>query len=167
MNNNFEHHSHNVNRALDCLMKNVARYQGYARKYGFSVQEAEDMIADVAEKVIRNGITIKSENLMEAFLFRSFKHRLVDNHRKIQVRRKHLSQLKDASFNLEHEVLDKMEVERLLEVLERSSFSPTQKKAFKMLVRGYKPKEVAELLELSINTVRIWKFRIQKKLFTY
>ncbi len=137
----------------------------YALKYCDSFQLAEDIVQELFIKLWDEKIYLKLEGAVSPYLFKSVKNNTLKAIKKNS--KYHFEELEDQINKLITNDIDIESIEadkkRLYEELE--SLPPKSKEVFKAIVLdNLKYKEVAEQLDISVNTVKTHYSRALKQL---
>lgn len=139
------------------------KMMGVCRRYLKTQEDAEDVLIEAFYKVFNNLLSFKAEGSFEGWI-----RRIVVNECLMFLRRKHNFNLTveiDQNLDVKTTVTtqDQLEAEDILALLERL---PTgYRTVFNLYVlEGYKHREIAEILGISINTSKSQLILAKKKL---
>ena len=137
----------------------------YALKYCDSFQLAEDIVQDLFIKLWDEKIYLKFENVISPYLFKAVKNNTLKAVKKNSKYR--FEEIEDQINNL---VIDDVDIEIIEEERKKlyqeiETLSEKSKEVFKAIVlENLKYKEVAEQLNISVNTVKTHYSRALKQL---
>jgi RNA polymerase sigma-70 factor (ECF subfamily) len=138
----------------------------YALKYCDSFEQAEDVVQDLFIKIWDEKIYLKLEGVIGPYLFKAVKNNMLQI---IKKQRKYKFEEIENQVNtiLEDEILDLSDIDDEKQKLftELEALPEKMKEVFKAIVLdNLKYKEVAELLGISVNTVKTHYSRALKQL---
>jgi len=132
-----------------------------------SKEDAEDVVQDVLLHVLKKEDWVKIDNI-EAYCFRSTRNRALDT---IALKDNQTEALpEDFEFSAQEDVEGKIEAQEQIEFLEKwlSKLPEKQQTIFRLReVEGLSYKEIAVILNISEEQVKIVLFRLRKKLKEY
>ncbi|TRX71418.1 RNA polymerase sigma factor [Carboxylicivirga sp. M1479] len=138
---------------------------GIAMKYFSDLMVAEDIVTDVFRKVWEKRAFISEIGSFESFLYTSVRNAVFNHIRNIKRKEEHhqiiLKETSDAAF--EETVLEENVHHRLYKAI--AQLPEQGRKIFELsVINGWKEKEIAEDLNISVNTVKTHKSRALKSL---
>jgi RNA polymerase sigma factor (sigma-70 family) len=147
------------------LQKNL-KYFAYTLTSNY--EDAQDLVQETFLKALTNRDKFTANTNLKAWTFTIMKNTFINNYRQ-NVRNNtildktddlyYLNLSKESSIGLPDSALSEKEIQR-----EISRIDEDQRLPFEMYNRGYKYKEIAEKLNLSIGTVKSRIFFTRKKL---
>jgi RNA polymerase sigma-70 factor (ECF subfamily) len=153
------------NRKLIGLQDNL-RY--FANLLTSNEEDAKDLVQDTLYKALINRDKFQPDTNLKAWTYTIMKNTFINNYRRnvksnmILDVSEDLYYLRNVSRHDDESQESKMAVEDIRRTIE--SLEEEQRKPFEMHTAGYKYKEIAEALELSIGTVKSRIFFTRKKL---
>lgn len=137
----------------------------FAQQFVSSVTEAEDVVQNAFIKLFENFEGEKDINAVKGYLYKIIRNECINLIKHEAVKRKHQQ---SAQFDIEHEkiYLQKIVEEETYLALSKAIKSlPTQCREVLMLsLNGLKNNEIAEDLEISVNTVKSQKKRAYSRI---
>ena len=136
----------------------------YAVKLGTDTAVAEDIVQAAFTKMLENGINYDQELPARAYIYTAVHHLCLDT-------LKHRSVVNGALFpsndllanDPDEEIMDHDEVlRRVLDMIE--SMPPRQREVFLLLMQGKTMQDIARMMQVSENTVKMHKKRGMKTL---
>ncbi len=150
------------------LLKNISQLEIYAKSLTHNVEDAQDLVQDTLMKAMLYKDQFDEKTSINAWTFIIMKNTFINNYnrsvrtRKIMDKSKDLSEcnvtIKNNYFNPESLVYTE-EIQQKVDLLESD-----QRVAFEMYNEGFKYKEIAEKLDISIGTVKSRIFFGRQKL---
>ncbi|MBP5277149.1 MAG: RNA polymerase sigma-70 factor [Prevotella sp.] len=136
---------------------------GYAMQLLGSMEEAEDAVQDVMLKTWQQHNTFNSEGQLRVYLFNAVRNQCLTRLEHLQVTINHQDHYKREYREMMLEdnetiALHKEEVYRQL-IMAIDKMPAKQRDIFLLAIEGKQNKEIAEILHLSINTVKSHKRR--------
>jgi len=127
----------------------------YLRNYSGNNDNVEDIVQNVLLKLWEKRAEIQIHTSLKSYLFRSVHHTFIDSYRKTKRVNEKLEALR---FNNLHEIIEEdnqLKEQRLLALKKAIEELPPKCKEIFLLSKyqGYRYKEIAERLGISINTV--------------
>lgn len=128
-----------------------------------NIEEAEDAVQDVLLKTWQQHNNYKTEGQLRAYLFNAVRNRcltMLDHHQVTQKHKEHvIREFREMEMESEETIaLHKEEVYRqVFEAIDR--MPDKQKEIFLLAIEGKQNKEIAEILQISVNTVKSQKRR--------
>ncbi len=137
----------------------------YALKYVKDQSVAEDIVQDLFISIWEQDLDFDHINAFTSYLYNSIRNKSLNYLKHINVKEKYASQVKsetDDFFSLENE-MDEQEIYRKIYAV-IDTLPDRCKQVFELHLQGKKNAEIADLLELSVETVKTQKKRAIKKL---
>jgi len=140
----------------------------YANVLTSNVEEAKDLVQDTFMKALSNREKFKPDTNLKAWTYTIMKNTFINNYRRNQKSNTIIDTSEDLYYlNNSHKTINNSpesviyigEIKKGIEKLEAE-----HRKPFEMHTQGYKYKEIAEDLDLSIGTVKSRIFFTRKKL---
>ncbi|WP_299556406.1 RNA polymerase sigma factor [Seonamhaeicola sp.] len=127
----------------------------YISSYTNSPQAAEDIVQNVLLKLWEKRTDLKIHTSFKNYLFRSAYHTFIDNYRKKKKINEKLETIRHHALNEIIEEHSSLKEERLVALRKAIEELPPKCKNIFVLSKfeGYKYKEIAEILGISVNTV--------------
>ncbi|MCW3807135.1 RNA polymerase sigma-70 factor [Plebeiibacterium marinum] len=137
----------------------------YSMKYVNDQGVAEDIVQDLFISLWEQDLDFNNIHAFTTYLYNSTRNKSLNYLKHINVKEKYVTSVKaesDSTFNLDEE-LDEHEIYRqIYAVIE--TLPDRCKQVLELHLQGKKNAEIAELLELSVETVKTQKKRAVKKL---
>jgi RNA polymerase sigma-70 factor, ECF subfamily len=133
-----------------------ARLCGYALKYVWEKDQAEEIVQDLFFNLWNKRATLVITISVEAYLFRSVRNSCFNYLKHMNVRDQHADYIKETTQHFSGSVQESMELMELQEQIDKAieEMPPERKKIFMMSrSEGLKYKDIAEKLDISIKTV--------------
>lgn len=130
----------------------------YAITFVEQKEIAEDLIQDLFINLWESNIEIRSEISLKAFLYNSTKNRCLNYLKHIGIENKYAEKVQlspEESTNLDSQI-EEEEIYRQL-FLEIEKLPPRCREIFEMNLSGKRNNEIAEILKISIETVKTQK----------
>ncbi len=136
----------------------------FARNYSMD-EKAEDIVQDVFVEICERNIKFANKNLLKAYLYQSVKNKALNIIRRQQVNKKYENWLNLRSEK-EEPFYNYMIKEESYRILFRAidELPLRQKEILLLKLDGMKNQEIADHLNLSINTVRSHKTKAMRTL---
>jgi len=137
----------------------------YAMKYITDQSIAEDIVQDLFISIWEQDLNFENINAFTSYLYNSIRNKSLNYLKHVNVKEKYVSQVKsenEDSFSLDNEMDEQEIYRRIYAVID--TLPDKCKQVFEMHLQGKKNAEIADLLELSIETVKTQKKRAIKKL---
>lgn len=133
-------------------LRNLARY------YVKGNAMAEDLVQDVFVAMLGCDYKFTTENEIKYFLYRSLKNACVSYLRKLEQKYKYIREAQSLPVNEEHfwdKVLEEDVYARLMAAIE--TLPPQCKLVMELTLEGVKGSDIAERLQVSLDTVKEYK----------
>lgn len=130
-----------------------------------SLEESEDIVQELFTKILEEELTFENEAHIRSFLYSSVRNLTINYLRHNQARLNHENYVKSHSspINDDDEPFHKEEIYRqLYQYID--ALPKSQRDVFVLAMQGKKNYEIAEQLNISVNTVKTLKARGKKKL---
>lgn len=140
----------------------------FARSLTANEEEAKDLVQETYIKALINQEKYQPNTNLKAWTYTIMKNTFINNYRrKVKANTVidttedlyYLNNSKSTKFESPDSNLSKQEIQRNIKVLDENQRTP-----FEMYTQGYKYKEIADKLEVSIGTVKSRIFFTRKKL---
>jgi len=140
----------------------------FARSLTSNEEEAKDLVQETYIKALTNKEKYQPNTNMKAWTYTIMKNTFINNYRrKVKANTVidttddlyYLNNSKSTKFESPESNLSKEEIQRNIKALDENQRTP-----FEMYTQGYKYKEIADKLEVSIGTVKSRIFFTRKKL---
>lgn len=141
------------------------RLVGLAMKYISDLMAAEDVVSDVFRKIWEKRTSLSEVGSFEAFLYTSVRNALLNHIRNNNRKSDHHQHILNDQFleGFEETIIEEDVHLRLYQAIDK--LPAKGKKIFELsVINGWKDKEIAEELNISINTVKTHKKRALKVL---
>jgi RNA polymerase sigma-70 factor (ECF subfamily) len=129
---------------------------GYAMQWLSSLPEAEDVVQNVIIRLWDKKIVFDNINVLKSYLITSVRNEVINSIRGHERQRKNYdrykNQQKALNGKMDEEFFTEELYRRLFELVDR--LPAQQKKVFLMAMEGKKNSEIAQLLNISSETVR-------------
>ena len=138
----------------------------YAGKYVNAIT-AEDLVQDVFISLLESDYKFKTENDIKYFLYGSLKNKCISHFRKQKVRDKYHKEVLSSQTDVEHfwdKVLEEDVYARLMAAVD--TLPPQCKMVMMLTLEGLKIAEIAEKMEISVDTVKEYKSNGKRKLIS-
>lgn len=139
----------------------------YALGYHVDQDVAEDIVQEVFINLYEGKMFFSSPGYLRAFLYTSVRNSVLNylKHKKIEqyyLRQTELEEIEEEKEEIELKILKEEVYRRIFAILETL---PAQcRRIFEMHLEGHGNEEIANLLHLSIHTVKTQKKRVMQKL---
>lgn len=136
----------------------------FADKYLDDIELSKDLVQDVFVKLWERDVKITSKLTMKSFLYVTVRNACLNYMRQNSLNEKRLqdySELNSESL-YEFNVLDEDVNYRLYRAVDR--LSPRSREAILLAIQDYSNQEIAEKMEVTINTVKTLKQRAYRRL---
>ena len=136
-----------------------------ANLYVKDLHVAEDLVQDVFMSMLESNYNFRTENDIKYFLYTSLKNRCISHFRKQKVRDKNVEKISQVYYEEEHfwkKALTEDVYARLMNAIE--TLSPRCKIVMKLVMNGLTSAEIAQKLNISLDTVKEHKAKGKKKL---
>lgn len=131
-------------------------------RYLKNVEEAEDALAEAFIKIFTKITTYKNEGSFEGWIKRIMINECLMKIRKNKRNFLHLP-LEDVEISIEPEALDRLNVEEIMQTI--AELPEGYRTIFNLYaIEGYKHREIAEILNISIHTSKSQLIMAKKKL---
>lgn len=150
------------NKSFDAFQE---LYQDYYRSLvvyaiGFVEQRqiAEDIVQDLFISLLEKNITIQSLAGLKAFLYNSVKNKSINHLKHLDIENKYVQHIQDSlkqEVTLESDMEEEEIYRQLFLAIEK--LPPRCREIFEMNLDGKRNEEIAEILNLSIETVKTQK----------
>lgn len=136
----------------------------YACTFVSDTDDAEDIVQEVFVHVWERKDGFGDE--FKSYLYRSVKNRCLNFLRDSAVKKKRLDEIQEETveFDLNHDMIREEVYQKLLETL--NTLPPQCKKIYQLSLSGMKASEIAQELNLSVETIKAQKKRAKKLLVT-
>ncbi|MCF8332662.1 MAG: RNA polymerase sigma factor [Bacteroidales bacterium] len=140
----------------------------FARSLTANEEEAKDLVQETYIKALTNQEKYQPNTNLKAWTYTIMKNTFINNYRrKVKANTVidttedlyYLNNSKSTKFESPDSNLSKQEIQRNIKVLDENQRTP-----FEMYTQGYKYKEIADKLDVSIGTVKSRIFFTRKKL---
>lgn len=141
------------------------RLVGLAMKYISDIMAAEDVVSDVFQKIWEKRTSLSEIGSFEAFLYTSVRNALLNHIRNQDRKNGHHQHIfhEQRLDGFEETIIEENVHHRLYQAIDK--LPKKGKKIFELsVINGWKDKEIAEELNISINTVKTHKKRALKDL---
>ena len=130
-----------------------------------SLEESEDIVQELFTRILEDQLTFENEAHIRSFLYSSVRNLTINYLRHHQVRLNHEEYIKSHSSPT-NENDDSFQKEELYRQLYRyiDALPKSQRDVFVLAMQGKKNNEIAEQLNISVNTVKTLKARGKKTL---
>ena len=128
---------------------------------------AEDLVQDVFISLLESGYKFKTESEVKYFLYSSLKNKCISHFRKQKVRDKYHKEVLSSQTDVEHfwdKVLEEDVYARLMAAVD--TLPPQCKMVMMLTLEGLKIAEIAEKMEISVDTVKEYKSNGKRKLIS-
>lgn len=132
--------------------KYVNKMMGVCLRYARDYEEAQDVLQDGFVKVFEKLKSYKGAGSLEGWVRRIFVNTAIDNHRKTKSQRQHVD-LDSVEYQLPSDgfVLESLAAKDLLKIVQ--ILPDGYRMVFNLYaIEGYSHKEIAEQLDISVNT---------------
>jgi len=134
---------------------------------GYVEQEdvAKDIVQELFVSLWEQSISFSSESLFKSYLYNSVRNKSLNHLKHLKVQEKHINTVKFEQSEAEctEDEIEEQEIYR--KVFAAIDKLPSRcKEVFQLHLKGKKNKEIADLLQISINTVKVQKKRAMKYL---
>jgi RNA polymerase sigma-70 factor (ECF subfamily) len=136
----------------------------FAAKYLIDMEVSKDLVQDVFVKLWERNVKITSGQSVKSFLYVSVRNACLNYLRKQEnesLYKKDYSELKSDSI-FEYDMLEEDVCYRLYKAVDE--LSPRSRKAIMLTIQEYSNNEIAEIMKVSINTVKTLKQRSYRRL---
>jgi len=138
---------------------------GFAMKYHDDIMVAEDVVSEVFKNIWEKRDKILEVDSLNSFLYTSVRNRILNHLRHINVQRNYQEKILLESDNqfYEDNILEQEVHHKLYKALQ--NLPEKRRKVFELsVIYGWKEKEIAEDLGISVNTIKTHKKRALKEL---
>lgn len=132
-----------------------------------SFEESKDAVQEVFIKIWNSPVHFENETALKAYLYLLTRNKCIDVIRK-QKKRKIVLLTPENEKELDSIMVNEIVKEETFSLLDEiiSDFGDKSKKILKLFMEGKANKEIADDLQISINTVKTLKLRAYKKIRT-
>ncbi len=138
----------------------------YAMGFVSEQQIAEDLVQDLIISIWEQDNNFTNRKTFNSYLYRSVKNKCINYIRHLRVKDKYLQNVlsdSDIEEQADEEIAEEQELYRM--IFKAIDGLPKRcKEVFELQMQGKKNKEIAEILEISIETVKTQKKRAMKRL---
>ena len=153
------------------IMNRVLVFDDRLRNYAVSLtrnrEDAEDLVQDTYLKVLQNFESFSEDNNLKAWVFTIMRNTFINGYRRKQKSKVFTDESEDSVFTSTATVSDDasdlpLYVSEITSAI--SSMKDNQRDAFELFVDGFKYQEIADMLHVSIGTVKSRIFFARQKL---
>lgn len=156
------------------IMNRVLVFDDRLRKYAFSLtrtqEDAEDLVQDTYLKVMQNADRFSEETNVKAWVYTIMRNTFINGYRRKQKSRVSTDESVDSMYTSTATVsTDAADLPLYVSEITSaiSSMKENQRDAFELFVDGFKYQEIADMLQISIGTVKSRIFFARQKLMNY
>ncbi|MCG8581664.1 MAG: RNA polymerase sigma-70 factor [Bacteroidales bacterium] len=163
-----EEHSTYINSKHDISKYFDLWYPGlvvFAQQFLPDQADAEDVVQNAFIKLFENFEKGKHINVVKGYLYKTIRNKCINLIKHEKVKQRHAQQAEKESFSEEFFLEKVLEEETMTALVNAINTLPNQCKEILMLsLNGLKNNEIAEDLNISINTVKSQKLRSYRRL---
>ncbi|MBO4645445.1 MAG: sigma-70 family RNA polymerase sigma factor [Bacteroidales bacterium] len=156
------------------LIEQAMAYDQVMHQYAYSLtkneEDANDLVQDTYEKVIKFSSSFNDSTNLKAWVFTIMKNSFINTYRRKQRCKIIFDQTEDLHYlnNTVSNPSDAADIHYYVSDISQHILSKNeeQRKPFEMYMEGYKYQEIADMLNLSIGTVKSRIFFIRQKLMS-
>lgn len=154
------------------IIDQVMQFDTILRQFAISLtmnpDDAEDLLQDTYLKVIQGSSSYSDDTNLKAWVFTIMKNTFINNYRKRQRSKVIIDQSEDLYYlnNLVTDPADAADMHHYVNEINKTILQKKeeQRKPFELFLDGYKYQEIADMMKLSIGTVKSRIFFTRKKL---
>jgi RNA polymerase sigma-70 factor (ECF subfamily) len=130
----------------------------FTKNFSMDTAQAEDIVQDIFVRICEHKVKFSSNQSLKVYLYQAVKNSAINILRKQEVDKKFKDWTKNKYIDdrfFYHKMIEEESYRLLIKAIDK--LPPRSKEVFLLNLEGFKNQEIADLLNLSINTVRTHK----------